>query len=72
VPPIQDFSFVYRRTTVLSLFLVLFLIQKFFCLECQQQNVSSSVIMALANKKLEEVNEKQNLQLRTGNNWNNY
>jgi hypothetical protein len=28
--------------------------------------------MALANEKLEEVNEKQKLELRTGNNWKNY
>jgi hypothetical protein len=40
--------------------------------KCQQQNVPSPVIMALANEKLEEVNEKQKLELRTGNNWKNY
>jgi hypothetical protein len=30
------------------------------------------VIMALGNEKLEEVNEKQKLELRAGNNCKNY
>jgi hypothetical protein len=31
-----------------------------------------SMFMALANKKLVEANEKQNLELRTSKNWKNY
>ena len=38
----------------------------------QQQNVPPSVIMALENKNLEEANEKQNVEIRTGNYWKNY
>jgi len=65
---IHEFSVVYRRTTALRLLLVLVLIQTFFLswlFICQQQNVPSSVHMALENKKLEEAHEKQNLELRT-------
>jgi hypothetical protein len=39
---------------------------------CKQQNVPSSVITALENKKLEVAYEKQMIELKTGNSWKYY
>jgi hypothetical protein len=39
---------------------------------CKKQNVPSSVIMALENKKLEVACGKQMIELKTGNNWKYY
>jgi hypothetical protein len=71
------FSVAYHRTTVLRLFLVLVLIQIVSVLNVYMSTTecSPSMIMALANKNLEEADAKQTdciLEIRTVGCWKNY
>jgi len=71
---IDAFSVVYRSITALRFLLVLVLINIFSVLNVYMSTTEcpTSVFMALANKKLVDPNEKQNLELSTSKNRKNY